>query len=854
MAAGTSGHDGLHARSGWHDRAWLLPAVGGTAATVLLSWSAWITAPYTIWPELYHAWWWTILRPDQDGTMLATSALWLASLASYWWPRRLERHPISAITIVAMVLIGGALSTASLVPCRGGMTKIGVIGWLLDLYLGQPPGAYPGTFPAAGCMGQAPLAMQLGQVVCPGATVITALTVGAVLWREPVSRLQSRFASDATVFTGLSPLSLPLLRRLAADAPNPRGIIVIESDDGHALLDEARLTGARVIIGSPTSPRLLQPIISGLGGCALNQLYAVGDKVAENEAVIESAARILRRYQTEKERRPHLVALIDDPRHADAWRGNHGGSSGIWFEDALSSVESTACGLVGRVLNAGVKEVLLCGDSSLALAILLEIARRAWELAELATAAATGRGVMASAAAASGQPAAPSPMPVERVLLIDPRSDYMMREYVASAPLAFLRVGPTVVRRGSDWHDYLLRALDAKDPGSARQTAVIIVDSRHENGLHEGGRIARLHPDTPVFVLASPAEGISRPIFGRMMPFERGLLVDGDVPEDTWRRIARHWHECYRLSHPVGPGDPKAGKRLPWADLDQSTRQDNILQLRSILTEVAALGRRWKPARLVPPGSFIELSDHELEQVALAEHTRWYQRRRAEGWVPGAESPPEITRVTNLTNNLVVPWADLPAEERASSMDHVRRQLMQLEDVGFMPVIPAGGPPEAESFERVGIVRSRRLTAPLRWALRSGEEMLGGAGDWRVIDSNGLVRTVADPEFRSSHLPLADGRWRRIGTFMAWQVREGAVIRTKEGRVTAIPGDWVVEGPGGERWPVSDVQFQASYRARADHRVASGQASMPTAISSTAPTISSSIERHLGFLPSPSLR
>lgn len=48
---------------------------------------------------------------------------------------------------------------------------------------------------------------------------------------------------------------------------------------------------------------------------------------------------------------------------------------------------------------------------------------------------------------------------------------------------------------------------------------------------------------------------------------------------------------------------------------------DNVLQLRSVLTQVAALGRRWAPVRLVPPGSFIELSRPDLE--------RWSGRRRA---------------------------------------------------------------------------------------------------------------------------------------------------------------------------------------------------------------------------------
>jgi hypothetical protein len=829
MASGTSGRDGLPVRDGWLYYAWLFPAVLAAMVTVLLCWSA--TRTGHRFALIRPAWLRTRLGPGQDLTLLVTSVLWVASLAAYWGPRRFRRQPIALIAIVSMVIIGGALSTASLVPCRDGMTDTGVLGWLLDLYLGQPPGAYPG----AGCMSQVqPLALQLGAIVCPGATLITALTVGAVLWREPVGRMRSRFASDAVVFTGLDPQTLPLLRRLARDARSPRDIIVIEPDEKHVLLEEARLTGARVIIGNPASARLLQPIICGLRGCALSQLYALSAKVQENEAVVEAATKILLRYrgdQMDLASQPHLFALVNDPRHADAWRGSHGGTSDSWFEDALSSVESTACGLVSQVMATGARDLLLCGDSDLALATLIELARRAWELAELEKAAVTGREAMPTSAPA------PPAMPVERVLLVDSRAEDIRREYLASVPPAVQDSGPAVLPHPVRWREHLLPMLDAaRDRGTAGQVVVAIVDDGDENRQHEGGRVARLHPRTPVFVLAAPGEGISQRIFGRLTSFERGLLVDGQVPEDIWTRIARHWHECYRLSRPIEPGDPRTATRLPWASLDRSNRQINIRQLRSIMTQVAVLGRQWAPVRDVPPGSFIELSETEFEAIAEAAHTRWYRQRIAEGWSAG----PSAAAAASRTNKLLVPWDKLPDSERESGKDRARTQVAQLEEVGFMPVVPPGGPPDARSFQRHGIVHARRLTAPLRWTVPSGEEMHGNPGDWRVVDSTGALRTVTDPDFQSSHEPLGNGRWHRTGTVTAWPAAEAVRIRTKEGNATAQPGDWIVEGPAGERWPISDDQFQASYRARADRPDTAGQASTTTAISSTtAPTISS---------------
>ena len=329
-------------------------------------------------------------------------ALLIAGLAAYWWPRRRDQPTIGLIVVVVLVLVAAALGTVSYVPCRGQMSATGITFWVLQLYVGQPPSTvYQGVAHGGGCAGAPPLALQLGQIDGLGATLIGAVAVASVLWRQPLDRLQSRFARDATIFTGLSPATIPLLRRLAKEARRPRDIIVIEPDNDNPLLDEAKLTGVRVVIGDPGSPHLLRPIISGVRGCALSYLYALRDKVPDNEAVIMTAKEVLRRYQPDPDRQPHLVALINDPRHADHWRGTHSGTPGGWFEDALSSAESTARGLVTQVLRTRPRHLLVCGDSTLTLAILLELARRAWEQPSLSKSAAgrAGGGTRLAAAA-----------------------------------------------------------------------------------------------------------------------------------------------------------------------------------------------------------------------------------------------------------------------------------------------------------------------------------------------------------------------------------------------------------------------------------------------------------------------
>ena len=199
---------------------------------------------------------------------------------------------------------------------------------------------------------------------------------------------------------------------------------------------------------------------------------------------------------------------------------------------------------------------------------------------------------------------------------------------------------PAVVPQPDPWQEQLLAMLDDMTPATAAQTTVVIADRLSDGTMHEAGRVARLHPAVPVFVLTSDGAGTSDAIFdtAAALPTEsaggrRGAVGRVDPG-------GRHWHECFRLRHPAVPGDPRAMTGRPWGALDEFIRQDNILQLRSIMTAVVERGRRWVPARSVAPGSFIELSEHDLAQIARAEHTRWFRRRLAAGWSADGCRPP----------------------------------------------------------------------------------------------------------------------------------------------------------------------------------------------------------------------
>jgi hypothetical protein len=88
---------------------------------------------------------------------------------------------------------------------------------------------------------------------------------------------------------------------------------------------------------------------------------------------------------------------------------------------------------------------------------------------------------------------------------------------------------------------------------------------------------------------------------------------------------------------------------------------------------------------------------------------RWHERRRKHGWRAAAVSQQDNDGAH--VNNLVRPWADLPAGQRERAEESVRFQLVQLEAVGYMPIVAENGPADATVFRRIGEVLAKQLTA-----------------------------------------------------------------------------------------------------------------------------------------------
>lgn len=123
-------------------------------------------------------------------------------------------------------------------------------------------------------------------------------------------------------------------------------------------------------------------------------------------------------------------------------------------------------------------------------------------------------------------------------------------------------------------------------------------------------------------------------------------------------------------------------------------------------------------------------------------------------------------------------------------------------------------------YRRRGEVTAEKRPRGWTWTTPTGEIMRAQAGDWAVTDDQGNERSVAAEVFESTHQQIGARRYRRSGTVLARRATRQEVIQTLEGDVVANEGDWVVQGPQGEKWPVPDEQFRDSYEGPLDREVA----------------------------------
>ena len=128
--------------------------------------------------------------------------------------------------------------------------------------------------------------------------------------------------------------------------------------------------------------------------------------------------------------------------------------------------------------------------------------------------------------------------------------------------------------------------------------------------------------------------------------------------------LARRIHERYLKAMLVARrAEGETPALVEWEDLPEEYREANRAQAADIVAKMSSIGWRVVPAE---QGERFELTEAQLDRLARAEHERWMRQRLSAGWSYG----PVRDDAARL-HPLLIPYDDLPADERQQDIDAV---------------------------------------------------------------------------------------------------------------------------------------------------------------------------------------
>lgn len=722
--------------------------------------------------------------------------------------RRLSGHELVTgtplVVITAMAVSTMALGMSAYWRCHGAQAPFfAPLSWTLSLFLGsvETPFGTGGTGRCAAM--QMPVALEIARLLAIATTLVAAMAAAIALFRAQFDRIAIWRARLLTVVVDIDDETVSMVRAISRTMNPAASLVVLTEDIDSGAARAVRRLGARLrsVAFADTDTLALLPLWN-----RIDRLYLLSADPMQNVARFAAIDAAMRGRNIGRRRIP-LTVRIDDPWQAEVWRRALASTERHWVADAVGRNEITAAKLV-RHLTARRGDgldppgtVVLCGLNPLTYALASELAQVHRELALYA------------------KPDVRSPTSV--VIFARGASSFIDDHRVRQDRIAPDGSAlPVLAREDDPTVDAIARYLQDAD---AAESAVVLGDPRMDT---LGTRLASRFPGLRVYLASATSTALADiSLVGRLYSFPINMELDPDAPQDVWERAAELVHEHY--SSGTARTTPAT---KPWQELDAFFKQSNRRQLVNALWMVEALaGHSWNsleeppplaplPADFasLPPLSQLEILGFDRATAATmvrAEHEDWRRHYEAAGW-RYAEHRDDAAR----RHDKLLPWDELVALH-PDAVHHGYRSLastlINLRNLGYRSV-PRRRNPGWRPYRRLGEVTAERRSHAWTWTARSGEVMQARAGDWAVVDDNGDERSVAAEVFDATHEPVASGRFRRTGRVRARPATAGEVIRTLEGDVVAGEHDWVVEGAGGEQWPVPDAQFRDSYTAADD--------------------------------------
>lgn len=709
--------------------------------------------------------------PEAWWPIAVTLGAGVAAFGTWRWANRRNTRPFAVVLLALGIATVLVLASTSYARCPDvGLSTFWsvvtrVVGLLTNNYAVD-------MFKAPGCeLSGVPLALQFARLAQLTVLLVAATSAVTALLRTQVDRIAVRFSPRLSVVVGADLTSAPLLAALAADSERYT-LAALTADPLAPWVSQARAAGWRVVVTDPRRLESVSRLLQRPGHRhALHRLAVLAPDSTEAQrlmALVQDA--IDDRLPVTGPDNVRVLLRIDEAWQAEDWRRRYLSRIPKWIVDTISENEVTARLLVDDLVERGVEEVLLAGQSDLTFAVVAELAQRERE-GELGE----------------------DPVPVPGVTVIGPGADEVIEEHA----LAQRRFGNTRLDRVKAEPERALGEVVRDGVAEHRGLALVFSGDVDVADQRTASRLGATYPELLVYSRHTEVSGLgTEPLLAQVRAFGTTLDTGQGRPVDSWERIARLLHEHYARAFP----DPENPARKPWDELDPFYRESNVRQVLTVLGSAVEVDRSWgasgDPA--APP------SAEQLDQMARDEHESWREHLQRNRWSWGPTRDRAARRHPDL-----LPWAELSEESRGKTRRGVTESLALLETLGYRSF----DDPYATwvRLRRTGTVTAVRRDEGWSWTTSGGAVLHGLPGDWEVTGEEGSSRSITDSIFRKTHEHVGGDRWRRVGEVRGRQARPGEVVSTLEGDVTARPGEWVLHGVEGEEWVVPQEHLDRTY-------------------------------------------
>ncbi|MBV9643200.1 MAG: hypothetical protein JO334_06475 [Verrucomicrobia bacterium] len=142
--------------------------------------------------------------------------------------------------------------------------------------------------------------------------------------------------------------------------------------------------------------------------------------------------------------------------------------------------------------------------------------------------------------------------------------------------------------------------------------------------------------------------------------------------------LAKAIHEMY-CAKAQAKGETSAANHSlrPWEELSEDLKDANRAQAADIPNKLNLLGYELAPSHGLDPVK-LQFTEREIEDLARREHERWMNERTRNGWIYGSSKDS-----SRKHHHLLVPWNQLPEQEREKDRDTVRNLPVLIKKAGF---------------------------------------------------------------------------------------------------------------------------------------------------------------------------